>query len=509
MDNRRAPPRYPTPCGEHAGIMPDPLMESERLSVIISANCEVQNLERCVRALGQQRSAPDQLVILHPGSLDGWDALGDTPDYRLVRVDPGRGSGAARNLGAYLAEGEILAFIDGDAVVRPGWAEALRGAFAGGASLAGGRIDFADAPTLSSRYASRWLGHDEHGRNGFLPFVSATHLAIRRDVFLRLGGFEESAGLTEDVDLSLRAQLAGYRIVFVPAAELVQRPSASLGGLLKQGLRRGRADRMTEHRFRKFPFMSLDNGPGGGRAFGSAAAALLLAGLQGDVRHLGLPLLHAGVALAMRLGALATDLEVTAGLTAMPGAIAYRDPEQHNTSSSLPGAPDFLLLGDDRLVMTLLRLACEGSGEVILAPPGLEREASGLWDQPAPWSLRLVRMAVRAGWPLAVETAAMRVEREQPRTWGQAFLTLHRVHAWAHGRLRFGLAALGREGYDLARRLPDVPIVIAGQSDFGEDRAVMRVSRRRLLNDRSAVGAELSRLIAAGDPGDREDTRGR
>jgi hypothetical protein len=147
--------------------------------------------------------------------------------------------------------------------------------------------------------------------------------------------------------------------------------------------------------------------------------------------------------------------------------------------------------------MTLLRLACDRRDELILAPPGLEREAIARWDQPAPWSLRLVRSAVQAGWPLAVDTAAMRLEREQPRTCGEAFLTLHRVHAWAHGRPRFGLAALGPGGQELVGRLPDVPIVIAGQGRFAPDRAVLRVTRRRLLGDRRAVGAELSRVLHA------------
>jgi hypothetical protein len=153
--------------------------------------------------------------------------------------------------------------------------------------------------------------------------------------------------------------------------------------------------------------------------------------------------------------------------------------------------------------MALLRLACEGGDEVIVAPPGMEGEALAAWEGPAPWSLRLVRAAVRAGWRLELETAAMRVEREQPRTWGEAFLTLHRVHAWAHRRRAFGLAALGPGAIQLARRLPDAPIVIAGQGDVPEGRVVLRVSRSRLRHDRHAVGAELSRLIAPGASAER------
>jgi GT2 family glycosyltransferase len=479
-------------------------MDGERLSVIISTHRGVANLESCLRALSGQRRAPDQLVIVDQGSLDGRPPTG-APGCQVIVLDGRPNISASRNAGAYAAEGEILAFIDSDSIVRPGWAEALRRAFADGAYLAGGAIEFDGPCTLPESYASRWRRHDETGRNGFLPFLSGTHLAIRRDVFLRLGGFDERAPVTEDVDLSLRAQLADFPILFVPEAELVHHSGTSMGGLLRERFRRARTDRMTERKFREFPFMRLDREGRVGRVFASRAAAQLMLGAGAQQRGWSLPLREAGIAAAGRLGALTTDLQLATRLVPLPGALAYRDPEQHNTSTPLPGEPAFLILGDDRLVLSALRLAFEGADQVAVAPPGLEREATRLWDEPAPWSMRLARAAVRAGWPLEVETTALRVEREQPRTWGEAFLTLHRVHAWAHARPRFGLAALGPEGDQLAKRLPHVPIVFAGQGDPRRDRIALRVTRRRLLREPRAVGVELMQLLAV-TPGSARDT---
>ena len=140
-----------------------------------------------------------------------------------------------------------------------------------------------------------------------------------------------------------------------------------------------------------------------------------------------------------------------------------------------------------------------------LAPPGLERTAVERWDEPAPWSLRLARHAVRERWPLALETTALRIEREQPRTWGEAFLTLHRVHAWAHARRHFGLAAAGERGWRLADRVGDVPIVVAGAHGDAFDRVALRVLRRELLRDRQAVFRRVGRLReAAVERADRE-----
>ncbi len=475
-------------------------MVSDRLSVIISAEDGVGSLERCLDSLRLQRPEPDQVVIVHNGALDAPTGHAGVGNCELIRIKGPPGIGAARNAGANASNGEILAFIAADTVVRPGWAKALRRAFAEGASLAGGRIDSAKARSLAGWYGSRWRPHDEEASNGFLPFVSGAHMAIRRDLFIRLGGFDDQRPLSEDVDLSLRAQLAGYPVVFVPDAELAHEPATSAGGVLKHRVRRARADRITEVRFRQFPFMGTRREPGVARVLASSTANQVMGGTGSDTRRPNAPLLRAAVAAAGRLGTLATDFELATGVAPWPSAIAYRDPEQHNTSAPLQGSPSFLLLGDDRAVIALLRLACEGGDELILAPPGLEGEAVRSWDQPAPWSLRLVRLAVRAGWSLPLETAAMRVEREQPRTWGDAFLTLHRVHAWAHGRPRFGLASHGFAGRQLAERLPGVPIVVAGHSELGGERVVLRVTRRRLVRDRHAVGAELSRLSASGDP---------
>jgi hypothetical protein len=64
-------------------------------------------------------------------------------------------------------------------------------------------------------------------------------------------------------------------------------------------------------------------------------------------------------------------------------------------------------------------------------------------------------------------------------SWGEAFLTLHRVHACANERPRFGVAAAGESGWRLAGRLPGLPVIVAGDDPGRGDRVVLRVTRRR------------------------------
>jgi GT2 family glycosyltransferase len=458
------------------------------LSVVISVHNDAEHLERCLRSLAPQRSELNEVIVVDDGSSDASGAVARAAGCEVIRLSSRRGLRAARNVGASRAAGEILVFIDADTTVRAGWAGGLRVAFANGASLAGGGIAWPEPHSLAERFQSGGYWHDETARNGFLPFVSGAHFAIRREVFLVLGGFDELP-LSEDLDLSFRAQLAGYPVSFVPEAELVHWPRRSVRGLLSQRMRHARERRFADHKYRLFPFARMNRGGYSVTgAFVASAKRVLIAGTSADVGALSLPALRAAVTMARRLGVLRAELELLLGLQALPQPVRFKDHKQHNTASPLPGRPALLLVGDDRLVMKALRGGLTGSRRLTLGPSGLEREALERWDDPAPWSLRLARKAVREGWRLPLETTALRIEREHPRTWGEAFLTLHRVNAWAHERPYFALVAFGDPGWRLASKLPDVPIVVAGSHRAcHSDRIVLQVSRAELLHQRREV----------------------
>ncbi len=455
------------------------------LSVVISVHNDAEQLERCLRSMAPQRSLLSEVIVVDDGSSDTSGEVARAACCDVITLPRRRGLKAARNVGASRAAGEILVFIDADTTVRPGWAGALRAAFADGASLAGGGITWPEPHSLAERLRSGGYWHDETARNGFLPFVSGAHFAIRREIFVALGGFDDKP-ISEDLDLSFRAQLAGYDVSFVPKAELVHWPRRSVRGLLRQRMRHARSRRFADYKYRLFPFARSNRGRYSATgALAASAKRTLIAGTSADAAGLSLPALRAVATMAARLGVLRAELELTLGLVALPKPVRARDHEQQNTASPLPGRPALLLVGDDRLVMKALKVGLTGSRRLRLGPPGLEREALERWDDPAPWSLRLARKAVREGWRVALETTALRIEREHPRTWGDAFLTLHRVNAWAHERPCFALAAFGDPGWQLANKLPDVPLVVAGRHHgCPSDRIVLQVSRADLLRRR-------------------------
>jgi GT2 family glycosyltransferase len=465
-----------------------------RLSIVISVWNAAGHLERCLRSVAPQRSELHEVIVVDDGSTDGSARVARAAGCDVIRLPRHRGICAARNTGARRATGEVIVFIDADTNVQSGWARSLRKTFDEGATLAGGGIRSPEPHTLAEHYqfGGRW--HDETARNGFLPFVSGAHFAIRREVFLEMGGFDEVLPSAEDLDLSFRVQLAGYPLSFVPEAELVHWPRSTVPALFRQRMHHVRGRRVVDYKYRHFPFVRMDRTrPKSSRVLIRSVMRMLLAGPGDDRRGLTTPAIDSVVYAARRLGMMRADLELLIGLQPLPVAVRSRDAEQRNTASPLPERPALLVLGDDPVVMEALLPAIR-SRDVALAQPGLEGLAVERWCEPAPWAMRLARLAVREGWPLRLETTALRIEREQPRTWGEAYLTLHRVHAWAHGRRHFGLAGTGESGCELANRVADVPIVVAGEHRNGLDRVALRVMRDDLLRDRQDVFRRVGRV---------------
>ncbi len=152
---------------------------------------------------------------------------------RQVR-EPRQGVGYARNCGLEHAQGDYVAFIDDDAMARPGWVAALLDSFAATpADLVGGKID---PLWLTARPG--WLTDDLLGpvvALDFGPFRKrctsprevflTTNCALRQASVSRYGGFDSTLGRRgarwvggEDVELCQRWLARGACLVYEPAA---------------------------------------------------------------------------------------------------------------------------------------------------------------------------------------------------------------------------------------------------------------------------------------------------
>ena len=199
------------------------------ISVVVPVRNGMPWIEQQLQALSTQEVPAEwEVVVADNGSDDGTSVCVQRwserhPRIRLVDATARRGAAAARNTGVRSARGRLLAFCDADDVVRSGWLASICGALSS-ADLVAGVFDFGalDGHPSSSPVPAAT------GQLGFLPFALTANLAVRREIFEAVHGFDEELSPEEDVDLCWRLQLAGYRFT-VAADAIVEKRGRATG----------------------------------------------------------------------------------------------------------------------------------------------------------------------------------------------------------------------------------------------------------------------------------------
>ena len=164
-----------------------------------------------------------ELIIVDDNSDDETPAVARAhADHVLVSPNGPRGPAFARNLGATVARGDVLVFIDADVVVAPTTLSQFAQLFATRSDVgsAFGAYDLRPRdPGLVSQYRNL-LHHYVHSQSpGEASTFWAGCGAVRRDLFTALGGFDAKRyprPQIEDIELGYRIRAAGQRILLVP-----------------------------------------------------------------------------------------------------------------------------------------------------------------------------------------------------------------------------------------------------------------------------------------------------
>jgi len=210
------------------------------MSSIIICSRTPRLLDRCIRGIFRKttRIRRELIVVHHLGGDDSaMRALIKGAGAVCIPFDGAFNFSAMNNLGAQRAKGEILVFLNDD--VEPlvsEWLESLvvqvqRQSIA----IAGAKLLYPSGLLQHAGIAvgiGDGCGHPGRHTRGSLCFpwlnlardvsaVTGACLAVRKDVFDELGGFDPEFPVNyNDVDLCLRAREAGYRVIYEPAAVL-------------------------------------------------------------------------------------------------------------------------------------------------------------------------------------------------------------------------------------------------------------------------------------------------
>ncbi|MEW5961234.1 MAG: glycosyltransferase family 2 protein [Chloroflexota bacterium] len=218
------------------------------LSIIIPHYNGAPHLPPCFTALRRQSYPHLEILLVDNGSSDESLALTrrDFPEVKIIALNHNLGYAGAVNRGIELSTGEIIVALNNDTEVAPGWAQALvetLQAYPDAGIVASKLLLFDRRDTLHS--AGDGFGRDglpinrgvwqkdrgQFDQDAYIFGGCGGAVAYRRAMLDDIGCFDEDLFMyLEDVDLNWRAQLAGYRAVFAPAAVVYHHLSATGGG---------------------------------------------------------------------------------------------------------------------------------------------------------------------------------------------------------------------------------------------------------------------------------------
>ncbi len=226
-----------------------PSTHPSTFSIVIPNWNGAKFLPTCLDSLARQTYPHLEIIIVDNASHDGSQALikKQFPSVLLLELPENRGFTGACNVGMQVAQGEYVALLNNDTEVDPGWAAAVVDAFqrhpevgfVASKMLLFDRRDHihtaGDFFTLDGRAGNRGVWQKDDGqfdREEHVFSACGGSSVYRKAMLDHIGLLDDDFFFSlEDVDLGWRAQLAGWRCLYTPAAIVYHHLSATGGGV--------------------------------------------------------------------------------------------------------------------------------------------------------------------------------------------------------------------------------------------------------------------------------------
>lgn len=211
------------------------------LSVIVPTRDRPAELRLCLDALFHARVDGMECIIVDDGGKEDCKSVVESSllPVTLMRNEQSRGSGAARNIGAAQAHGDVLLFVDDDVLVAPASLRSVVDAFSsepGWGALIGRYDDEPVAPQFLSRFRNLLHAYTHLTSPGKASTFWTGFGAVRREIFERHGGFVEHARAIDDVEFGSRLAKAGVKIELRPDLQVKHLKRWTLRSMLRTDL---------------------------------------------------------------------------------------------------------------------------------------------------------------------------------------------------------------------------------------------------------------------------------
>jgi len=187
------------------------------ISVIVPVYNAEEYIHDCLESLEKQTIIPLEIIAVDNGSTDNTCSIIREYDQIRLIIEERSGVSWARNKGAKLANGKILAFLDADCTAHEDWLENAYNIFSEnnqidgiqGSSIGINRNIWA---TFFQKSYDKFL-EEIVSSDGNIIKIDTKNFFIIKTAFKKINGFDVSLGNSEDVDLGIRLHMQGYRMI--------------------------------------------------------------------------------------------------------------------------------------------------------------------------------------------------------------------------------------------------------------------------------------------------------
>ena len=188
-----------------------------KISVIIPVYNGGEAFRECLASFQHSLLSPAEIIVVVDGDKANCYQFVKDFGATVLELKTNQGPATARNRGAEIATGDILFFMDADVTIYPDTLSKILAVFESDVDLAaliGSYDDQPGAPNFLSQYRNLFHHYNHQiGSEEASTFWGACG-AIKRDIFLEMGGFDERYRLPciEDIELGYRLKAKGYSI---------------------------------------------------------------------------------------------------------------------------------------------------------------------------------------------------------------------------------------------------------------------------------------------------------
>lgn len=235
------------------------IQDAPTVSIVVVNFNSKQDSIHCLNSLLPNLKGNVEVIVVDNSSTDGSCSelikrFGVDPRFELVPLDRNLGFGAANNTGVEKSSGKYLIFLNNDTVVKDSFfANKIQSVFESDASIGiiQPKIIVLDSNPPRHDYAGGYIdkfgftnrrGESEIDAGQFeqaaeIFYAKGAALAIRRELFERIGGFDSDYFIHyDDIDLCWRARLTGYRVLYAPVTVAYHSKSRTISRLKRSPL---------------------------------------------------------------------------------------------------------------------------------------------------------------------------------------------------------------------------------------------------------------------------------